>query len=344
MNTVQLLRDAGPDAPPLTPAVRDAARAALLAEIDGARPRASRLPSRKASFRLGVAAVTVAAAWAGALALTAPGEPSESVTLVDFDTPTFPLSLDPEPAGMRPGFSGDAGSADFAEYDSADGADRFTVGVDDEEFEWVEEAYANVDVVERASVDVDGAEGRLVRGIRDDYCDDGLTVCERVAFTELFWERRDDQWVAMTGEGRYSRTAELVALAESLVDRPQRATLTAELAPAGWSVEFYKMGRVLGLVNDSYEQETLTVHVPLPEDVIPADRVATGLEAPAGPVVPVTVHGRPAQLVPTDHGPGMAGWFLQAQFEDGTTFTLQVPGSFTEEQVVQMAEQVTYNP
>ena len=37
-------------------------------------------------------------------------------------------------------------------------------------------------------------------------------------------------------------------------------------------------------------------------------------------------------------------WFLQAQFEDGTTFVVQAPGSFTQEQVVQLAESVTYNP
>jgi hypothetical protein len=32
------------------------------------------------------------------------------------------------------------------------------------------------------------------------------------------------------------------------------------------------------------------------------------------------------------------------RFEDGTTFTVQAPEAFTREQVVQMAEQVTYNP
>jgi hypothetical protein len=37
-------------------------------------------------------------------------------------------------------------------------------------------------------------------------------------------------------------------------------------------------------------------------------------------------------------------WFLQAQFDDGTVYELQVPDAFTEEQVVELAEQVTYNP
>jgi hypothetical protein len=32
------------------------------------------------------------------------------------------------------------------------------------------------------------------------------------------------------------------------------------------------------------------------------------------------------------------------EFEDGTTFELQAPDAFTQEQVVEMAEQVTFNP
>lgn len=147
----------------------------------------------------------------------------------------------------------------------------------------------------------------------------------------------------MSGEGRYSRTSELVAVAESLVDRPQPATLQMGLAPAGWSVQSFKMGRVLTLVNDTYEQQTLTVHVPLPGDVTPLEQLPAGIEAPAGPAVPVTVHGLPARLVPTDHGPGMAGWYLQASFADGTTFTVQAPDAFTQEQVVEFAEQVTHD-
>jgi hypothetical protein len=219
------------------------------------------------------------------------------------------------------------------------------VGVHEDEPDWLEDAYENVDVTDRAQVTVDGASAELVRGSRDVYCDDGLTVCEREQFADLVWERRDDQWVVMSGEGRYSRTPEIVAVAESLVDRPQRATLTAELAPAGWSLDFYKMGRVLGLVNDEYAQETITVHVPLPEDVVPPEQLLDQLAGVVGDVVPVTVHGRPGHLVLCESGYlDERIWQLQAQFEDGTTFTLQVPDSFTEAQVVQMAEQVSYNP
>ena len=58
-----------------------------------------------------------------------------------------------------------------------------------------------------------------------------------------------------------------------------------------------------------------------------------------GPLVPATVNGRPAQLVPTDEG-----WYLQAQFPDGTTFVVQAPEAYTEAQVIAFADQVTHNP
>ena len=136
----------------------------------------------------------------------------------------------------------------------------------------------------------------------------------------------------------------LIEVAESVVDRPQRATLTPELAPEGWSLQLFKMGRVLVLVNDEFEEQSVTVHVPLPEDVAPLDAVRGSIMGPVGPQLDVTVGGRPAALVRTDHGPGHGGWFIQAQFEDGTAYTLQVPDAFTKEQVVEFAEAVTYHP
>jgi hypothetical protein len=54
---------------------------------------------------------------------------------------------------------------------------------------------------------------------------------------------------------------------------------------------------------------------------------------------PVTVNGRPAQLVPTANG-----WFLLAQFPDGRTFVVQAPASFTEADMLAVAEQVRHNP
>ena len=59
--------------------------------------------------RIGVGITVAAVAWTAAVVIAAPHEPGNppgSVTLVAFDVPTFPLSLDPVPAGMRPAFSG----------------------------------------------------------------------------------------------------------------------------------------------------------------------------------------------------------------------------------------------
>ena len=56
------------------------------------------------------------------------------------------------------------------------------------------------------------------------------------------------------------------------------------------------------------------------------------------------MQGQPAHVVRTDFGGGHEGWFLQARFPDGTTFVVQAPGSLTRDQVVQVADQVTYTP
>jgi hypothetical protein len=349
MNEITLLSEAGPQAPPLTPAARNQARAALLAEIDAVghgRGRRLRRPSRRTAVRIGLAVATAAAAWTAAVVIAAPdpvGPPPGSVRLVAFQPPTFPLSLDPVPQGMRPAFSGDGDGAGFADYRSADGSDRFAVGVGEAEPD-LQSEYENYDITGTDEVSVEGRDAAVVRGSRDEYCEDGLTVCERRGFADLVWQRRDGQWVSLRGEGRYSRTTELVTVAEALVDRPQPVILQVHLAPAGWSVQFYKDGRILVLAADGHPDQTLSVHLPLPEDVIPADQVATSIEAPAGPVVPVTVNARPAQLVATDHGRGMTGWYLQAQFPDGTTFVVQAPGAFTQDQVLEFAAQVTYTP
>ena len=350
MNEITLLREAGPDAPPLSPSARSSARAALLAEIDRtavARPRRLRLPTRKVRLRIGIGIVTAAAAWATAVVVAAPdpvGPPPGSVRLVDFAVPTFPLSLDPEPEGLRPAFDGDADGASIADYHDADGDDGFTIYVGEDEPD-LEEANQGLDVGPVEEVRVGGEEFELVRGSHPVPCEDGLSVCGSRDFTQLAWEFSDDRWVVLEGDGTYASIPRLTAVAASLVDRPQAATLSVGLAPEGWSVQFFKMGRVLTLVNDAYEQQTLNVHIPLPEDVIPADQVRASIMGPVGPQLDVTVNGRPAQLVLCESGYlDEKIWYLQAQFEDGTTFVLQVPDSFTEDQVLQLAETVTYNP
>ena len=352
MNDITLMRESDLDAPTLTTAVRHSARAALMAEIGRSttvRGRLrSRLPSRKAGSRIGAGITVAAAAWTAVVVIAAPdpaGTPASSVTLVDFDTPTFPLSLDPVPDGLRPAFSGDGSGSSVADYRDAAGENGFIIYVGDHAAGPPDEGAPDYRLESAEDVTVDGHDAELVRYSRT-WCtgDDGQD-CARRSFAALTWERADDVWVRILGDGRYRSPDRLLAVAESLVDRPQPATLRMGLAPAGWSVQFFKMGRVLGLVNDEYEQQTLTVQIPLPEDVVPPEELRDQLMSPVGPLIPVTVHDRPAHLVLLDSGYlDQRIWFMQAQFADGTTFELQVPEAFTQEQVVEMAEQVTHNP
>ena len=108
------------------------------------------------------------------------------------------------------------------------------------------------------------------------------------------------------------------------------------LAPAGWSVQAYKADRILMLVNDAYEQQTLNVY--LPEQALPADQVRGELMGPVGPMIPVIVNERPAQLVKVDTGPIDAGWFLQARLADGWKFDVQELAAFTQEEMPAYAE------
>jgi hypothetical protein len=351
MNEVTLLREAGPESPVLTASTRNTARAALLAEIDGASgPRRLRLPSRAVRWRMGIGVVTVAAAWAAAVVIAAPeelGPVPDSVDLVAFEPPAFPLSLDPLPAGWDASFSADPGGILHAAYgvdtSGTQAADGVYVRVSPEEPE-------QYDVTGTEEVTVDGQDAELVRGDLV-LCGGTSTECveERSPYLHLVWERQDDQWVQLEGHGAYDDADRLLEVAENLVDRPQRVPLQISLAPAGWSVQGYKDDRILTLVDDDHEQHTLSVHLPLPEDVVPADQVRSSIAGPIGPQLDVTVHGRPAQLVRVQgdlviDGHSSEGWFLQAQFEDGTTFVVQAPGSFTQEQVLQLAESVSDIP
>ncbi len=86
------------------------------------------------------------------------------------------------------------------------------------------------------------------------------------------------------------------------------------------------------------------MHLPFPGEVLIADKLPAMVEGPAEPVEQVTVHGRAAALVPVEHGVADRGCLLQAQFPDGTTFVVRAPATLTREQVVRIAEQVTYTP
>ena len=335
MNDIALLQEAGPQAPPLSDRVLRDTRALLDAEIAAASAAPAAAGGRVVALRRprvgllsGVAAAAAAAVAAVALwpsTGTAPaGSPATSVTLVAFEMPAFPLSLPAVPDGLspEPGIEGsDEGLMLYHLGADPDGSDVLRVTVRDEPdigWEWDAE-----------DVTVDGQDGEYVSDTPEGFpYETGY----------LEWERSPDQWVTVSGDGRFAERDRLVAVAESLVDRPQVLPLRLSLAPAGWSLEFFKeSGRIVTLADDAYPEQTLSVHVP--DEAIPPAELPRMVEAVTGPVQETSVNGRPAQLVPTGNG-----WYLQAQFADGTTFVVQAPAAFTAEQVLEVAGQVVHTP
>jgi hypothetical protein len=68
--------------------------------------------------------------------------------------------------------------------------------------------------------------------------------------------------------------------------------------------------------------------------------------AEGNPVEQVTVKGRPAELVsvPDHFAENRRTWNLAAQLPDGAVFLLQAPDTLSREDVLAIAEQVTYTP
>jgi hypothetical protein len=339
MNEITLLREAGPEAPPLRPAALQVARAALVAEIatatTGRRTHRRVRLSRKATVRIALAATAVtAAACVAAAVSTAPATPATRVALVAFTPPTFPLALDPAPAGLSPHFSADPGGVLHAGYSGTGGDDRVSITVTPDKPDLQKPS-------DERGVTVAGRDGELVTEHVVYATDRGSEVRSQAAL-RLEWS--DDQWVELTGGGRYDDRDRLLAVARTLVAKPQPVPLQVHVAPAGWSVQAYKDDRILTLVNDSYERQSLNVF--LTEQPIPADQLLHQLEGPpVGPVIDVRINGRPAQLVRlAARDVADNGWYLQAQFVSGQAFVVQAPAAFTQQQVLAFAAQVTYTP
>lgn len=339
MNEITLLREAGPEPRPLSPAALHAARAALLAEIDtttAAGGHQPRRPDRRLAVRTGIALAAAAAAVAVAVVVPSsepPATPATSVALVAFASPTFPLTLVPTPAGLSVSYSADPGRILHALYASADDTDRIVLTVRPDEPDLP-------GARDEDNVEVQGREGTLAtEDLRYGNAAGGVDVVPREVLT-VKWPK--DQWVELHGSGRFATRAQLVALAKTLVAEPAPVDLQVHLAPAGWSVQAYKDDTILTLANDTFEQQALTVSIP--SQRIPADELRSQLMGPVGPVIEVSVNGLPAQLVRVDHGGGDGGWYLQARFAGGRTFVLQAPDILTQQQVLDIAAQVTYSP
>jgi hypothetical protein len=350
MNELTLLREAGPEAPALTPAARSASRAALLAEIGAGRTtRRLRLPARRRSLRLGAGLVAVAAAWATAVLVAAPGDQErprggvevDGVTLVDFDMPVAPLAFPvPPPGTTGPAFGASGnGHTSMSYEDIEDPTGRLVVHVSRTATPMMDpltgRAFPGEDVV------VDGMPGRVT--VLNPEFDDA-----RTAYLE--WERTPGQWVTLTGAGRFADGVELASLAEVLVERPQAIPVQLRLAPAGYSLDFVKEGgRIVRLADDSDPARVRGMTVHLPDPALPADVLAAAV-AGARSVEDLLLHGQPASLARVDSGGHYesslvdGGWILQARFPDGTDFVLEAPRPLMQEQVLQIAEQITYTP
>ncbi|MDT0274365.1 hypothetical protein [Blastococcus goldschmidtiae] len=360
MNDLTLLRQAGPDAAPLSTAARSAARAALLAEIEGASMRTPGRPAirigRPAAVRTGLAVLTAAAAWAGAVAITGPGaaDPapngSDGLTLVAVEEITFPLSLDPVPAGMTPSFTGATGDPEaVAGYTAPDGT-GFSISLSPTEPAWGDDPY----LTEHGTTTVTGVPARFATGTMPDNTCTVANVCfDDHPVAALAWERAPGQWLSLRGDGAFGNRDALVAVGESLVDRPQPITLQVGLAPAGWSVvDWHESSGAVGVADDADPTRLIGVQC-MPEAPAGANEMDNGSVeqriasvTAIDPVVATTVGGRPAQVVRAHDymDPEQRFWLVAWELADGTLCTVHAPEDFTQDDVVAIAEGVVHTP
>ncbi|MCW2577271.1 MAG: hypothetical protein JWR28_1870 [Modestobacter sp.] len=125
---------------------------------------------------------------------------------------------------------------------------------------------------------------------------------------------------------------------------PQPLGLQFGLAPAGWSLGGYEESRSLDLVSDiDPEQPPLRVSLQGPAGGgATIDPFFEG-RALAGPVEPVTVQGLPARIALADGGESDPDtWLVAGQLPGGPLFLMPAPPVLTREQVLEIAEQITY--
>lgn len=325
MNEITLLQEHGPDSAPATVSVLNSARHRLLTEIADAsnepRQRWAGLHRQHGFQRARVLAMTVIAASAlfvfsvvvgGVIsAERSPDRTPTAVTLVAFQMPVFPLALDPVPAGLQaPSFSLHDSRFLAVHQDTAGDSDVYLSVYDRQP-----ELHGSI-----RPVTVHGQPGEL----SEDRPQNGPN------YVSVIWEREPGQWVQVTGRGRFSTETAVLALADTVVERPQEVPLQVRLAPAGWEVFAFKDDRILTL-KDENSDATMNVHLaerPQPDllhTVMGAQEVST-----------VQVNGGEAHLVRADEI-----WFLQVPLPDGSVFNLQAPLFMTADQVVAVGGQVT---
>ena len=338
MNEITLIQDGGPEATPVAASALRSARAALLAEIYGPAP-VRRRPGRRTAFRVGAVVLTAAAAVTTVLVVGGtggpaprPGSGSADVALVDFTLPAFPLTLPtPPPGAGDPVFGADAAGGTSMGYESTtDPLQNVGVSVSAEppppggslSFPgWVPE-----------QVTVNGAPAVLV----------APTGPDDPEIASLDWQRRPGQWVTINAQGRYAQRELLLTLAAGLVDQPQPMPVQLHLAPAAYRLDVSKDdGRIIILSDDADPERGLVVRLLAPGQT---EDLQTFADVAGQPAQEVTVQGQPAQLARTDlGGGGPQGWVVRAVLPGGSAVVVEAPGDLTADQVVQIADQVSYS-
>ena len=247
----------------------------LVADAHDARTAGAPAPSpgpEDGTLRAGLAVLAVAAAWTdrrrSSRRPTAPGRRTSGSppppTAARRPTPSTASRSSPprrspsrcpstpNRTGLTPYFSRFGGVASYedhplvftADYHDADG-NGFTLwlhSVDPRGLDgyFQPERPGDHDITETGTVSIDGSAAEFARGALD----------TGSSFANLRWERPDGRWVQILGDGSYAETSAVVAVAESLVDRPRPLGLQFGLAPAGWSLSGYEESRSIDLTRD----------------------------------------------------------------------------------------------
>ncbi|MEI2774809.1 MAG: hypothetical protein V9G19_02335 [Tetrasphaera sp.] len=309
----------GPAPIPLSETSLSAARARLDSAITQAHSSVQRRPRRRLPLLAAAAAAAVGLAVAPALVGS-----DNSIALAAVDPMTFPWTPSAVPAGLgEPVFEKDSNFIAARYGDQLNGI-SITTDVAEEDF-WTIPAGAR-------STDVDGDEAKVYE--RTVY--NGSP--ESANAVTVVWKDDANDWTAVTGSGQYADGDRMVTFAEALRDQPQRVDLSLSVAPAGWTVAAYKEDRILTL-SESGEPDDNDLTVAL------TDHVGTNLSAyGAEDESAVTINGRPALLGRQASDAGDSRWILEANTASGQAFALQAPDGLTRDQVIAVAEGVTYEP
>lgn len=317
MNDLDLLDRFGPKPTQLSATAIAAARTRLnaaMADTAGSKPR----PRRRLPILAAAAAAAVGLAFAPALVGS-----GGSVALATVDPMTFPLTPTVLPSGLGDPVFERGINFMAARYGSALNGVSIVTGVDDEDF-WAVPDHA-------PTTDLDGHQASVVRRTVHNGTPDSAPA------VTVIW-RGDHDWTAVTGSGSYADVSQVETIAESLKDQPQQVDLALNVAPKGWSVVAYKQDRILTLAApDDGGAKELTVSL--------VDQLHRSLSGYAAyDVEDVTINGAPAQLGRQAAEAGGSDWILEARTSSGQPFSLQAPAALTRDQVIQVAEGVTYRP